>query len=148
MLTPRRKLVGRIGNTRRRTLQSAPDFDVSELETLFSAIGPKKDTSKKEKLHKIICSNPEKLHLTLNEFISIAESEVGSVTILYSMVKCFALALCFGEDPARCPCEQVTQTLLNFVRRFRKAHEENYKQAELEKKKGQKEVEMERGKGY
>ena len=41
----------------------------------------------------------------------------------------------------------VTQTLLNFVRLFRKAHEENYKQAELEKKKAQKEVEMERAKG-
>lgn len=41
----------------------------------------------------------------------------------------------------------VTATLLNFVRMFRKAHEENCKQAELEKKKAQKEAEMENGKG-
>ncbi|KAF7134492.1 hypothetical protein RHSIM_Rhsim08G0150800 [Rhododendron simsii] len=58
-----------------------------------------------------------------------------------------ALALYFGEDPARCPFEQVTATLLNFVRMFRKAHDENCKQAELEKKKVQKEADMEKAKG-
>ncbi|KAL2482429.1 Formin-like protein 20 [Forsythia ovata] len=58
-----------------------------------------------------------------------------------------ALALYFGEDPVRCPFEQVTATLSNFVRLFRKAHEENGKQAELEKKKAQKEAEMENAKG-
>lgn len=41
----------------------------------------------------------------------------------------------------------VTATLLNFVRLFKKAHEENLKQAELEKKKAQKEAEMENAKG-
>lgn len=41
----------------------------------------------------------------------------------------------------------VTATLLNFIRLFRKAHEENCKQAELEKKKAEKEAEMEKGKG-
>ena len=41
----------------------------------------------------------------------------------------------------------VTATLLNFVRLFRKAHEENVKQAELEKKKAGKEAEMEKAKG-
>lgn len=42
----------------------------------------------------------------------------------------------------------VTATLLNFVRMFRKAHEENCKQAELEKKKAQKEAaEMENAQG-
>lgn len=41
----------------------------------------------------------------------------------------------------------VTATLLNFVRLFRKAHEENLKQAELEKKKAAKEAEMEKAKG-
>ncbi|KAI3498438.1 hypothetical protein L1887_34213 [Cichorium endivia] len=40
-----------------------------------------------------------------------------------------------------------TQTLLNFVRLFRKCHEENLKQAELERKKAEKEVEMEKTKG-
>ena len=38
-------------------------------------------------------------------------------------------------------------TLLNFLRLFRKAHEENCKQAELEKKKAQKELEMEKAQG-
>lgn len=69
-----------------------------------------------------------------------------------------ALALYFGEDPARCPFEQgipvsfflflvsyiemiqwdasaVVSTLLNFVRMFKRAHEENCKQLEFEKKK-------------
>jgi hypothetical protein len=41
----------------------------------------------------------------------------------------------------------VTATLLNFVRLFRKAHEENCKQVELEKKKAEKEAEMEKAKG-
>lgn len=86
---------------------------------------------------------------TLKEFIGVAETEVASVTNLYSVVgrNADALALYFGEDPARCPFEQVTATLLNFVRMFRKAHDENCKQAELEKKKAQKEVEMEKAKG-
>ncbi|KAF2311289.1 hypothetical protein GH714_021536 [Hevea brasiliensis] len=91
----------------------------------------------------------EVFHKTLKEFISVAETEVASVTNLYSVVgrNADALALYFGEDPARCPFEQVTATLLNFVRLFRKAHEENLKQAELEKKKAEKEAEMEKAKG-
>lgn len=86
---------------------------------------------------------------TLKEFITVAETEVASVTNLYSVVgrNADALALYFGEDPARCPFEQVTVTLLNFVKLFRKAHEENIKQAELEKKKAEKEAEMEKAQG-
>ncbi|KAJ1438910.1 Tensin-type phosphatase domain [Sesbania bispinosa] len=86
---------------------------------------------------------------TLKGFITGAESEVTSLTNLYSVVgrNADALALYFGEDPARCPFEQVTTTLLNFIRLFRKAHEENCKQAELEKKKAVKEAEMEKAKG-
>ncbi|KAH1254652.1 Formin-like protein 20 [Glycine max] len=74
---------------------------------------------------------------TLKEFIAVAESEVVSVTNLYSVVgrNADALALYFGEDPSRCPFEQVTATLFNFTRLFLKAHEQNCKQAELEKKK-------------
>ncbi|KAI3673387.1 hypothetical protein L6452_39505 [Arctium lappa] len=91
----------------------------------------------------------EVFHKTLKEFIGVAEAEVTSVTNLYAVVgrNADALALYFGEDPARCPFEQVTQTLLNFVRLFRKSDEENLKQAELEKKKAAKEVEMEKAKG-
>ncbi|KAL3575193.1 hypothetical protein D5086_023294 [Populus alba] len=86
---------------------------------------------------------------TLKEFISVAETEVASVTSFYAVVgrNADALALYFGEDPARCPFEQVTATLLNFVRLFRKAHEENLKQAELERKKAEKEAEMEKARG-
>ncbi|CAI9283995.1 unnamed protein product [Lactuca saligna] len=91
----------------------------------------------------------EGFHRTLKEFIGQSEAEVTSVTNFYSIVgkNADALALYFGEDPARCPFEQATQTLLNFVRLFRKCHDENVKQAELEKKKAEKEVEMEKAKG-
>lgn len=82
---------------------------------------------------------------TLKEFIVGAGAEVRSLTTLYSGVgrNADALALYFGEDPARCPFEQVVATLINFVRMFRRAHEENCKQAELERKKAQKEAEKE-----
>ncbi|KAK4767923.1 hypothetical protein SAY87_003064 [Trapa incisa] len=86
---------------------------------------------------------------TLKGFIGFAEAEVASLTNLYQLVgrNADALALYFNEDPARYPFEQVTATLLNFVRLFRKSHEENCKQAELEKKKAAKEAEMEKAKG-
>ncbi|KAH1067271.1 hypothetical protein J1N35_032258 [Gossypium stocksii] len=83
---------------------------------------------------------------TLKEFLGFAESEVRSLALLYSSVgrNADALALYFGEDPARCPFEQVVSTLLNFVRMFVRSHEENCKQLELEKKKAQKEAENEK----
>ncbi|MBA0622509.1 hypothetical protein Godav_008044, partial [Gossypium davidsonii] len=102
---------------------------------------------------------------TLKEFLGFAESEVRSLALLYSSVgrNADALALYFGEDPARCPFEQATDllyvlsvanllstfpivvsTLLNFVRMFVRAHEENCKQLELEKKKAQKEADNEK----
>ncbi|KAL6598992.1 hypothetical protein ACP70R_045856 [Stipagrostis hirtigluma subsp. patula] len=79
--------------------------------------------------------------MTLKDFLIGAEAEVRSVTSLYSNVgrNADALALYFGEDPARCPFEQVVTTLQNFVRLFTRSHEENCKQLELEKKKAQKE---------
>ncbi|CAM8905311.1 unnamed protein product [Rhodiola kirilowii] len=85
----------------------------------------------------------------LKEFVGESEAEVAALTTLYSVVgrNADALAQYFGEDPARYPFEQVTATLLTFVRLFKKAHEENIKQAELEKKKAAKEAEMEKAKG-
>ncbi|KAI3971508.1 hypothetical protein MKW92_003080 [Papaver armeniacum] len=82
----------------------------------------------------------------LKDFLVVAEAEVRSLASLYSGVgrSADALALYFGEDPARCPFEQVVSTLLNFVRMFARAHEENCKQNELEKKKAQKEAESEK----
>lgn len=44
-------------------------------------------------------------------------------------------------------CHAVTATLLNFVRMFRKAYDENCKQDELERKRKQKEAEKEKAKG-
>ncbi|MCL7047583.1 hypothetical protein MKW94_030899 [Papaver nudicaule] len=84
----------------------------------------------------------------LKDFLVIAEAEVRSLASLYSGVgrSADALALYFGEDPARCPFEQVVSTLLNFVRMFVRSHEENCKQNELEKKKAQKEAENEKAK--
>ncbi|CAL5206283.1 unnamed protein product [Lathyrus oleraceus] len=78
----------------------------------------------------------------LKEFLSHAEAEVRSLAQLYANVgrNADALALYFGEDPARCPFEQVVSTLLNFVRMFIRAHDENCKQVEYEKKKADKEA--------
>nr|VDD34327.1 unnamed protein product [Brassica oleracea] len=86
---------------------------------------------------------------TLKEFISFAEDEVETVKSLYSDVGKNAdlLSCYFGENPKNCTFEQVTATLLNFIRLFKKAHEENVKQVELEKKKAAKEAEMEKAKG-
>ncbi|GMI81518.1 hypothetical protein HRI_001821100 [Hibiscus trionum] len=75
--------------------------------------------------------------LTLKEFLGFAETEVKSLALLYSSVgrNADALSLYFGEDPARCTFEQVVSTLLNFVRMFVRAHQENRKQIELESRK-------------
>nr|CAD1840175.1 unnamed protein product [Ananas comosus var. bracteatus] len=88
----------------------------------------------------------ETFRKTLKTFLNVAEAEVRALTSLYSNVgrNADALALYFGEDPARCPFEQVVSTLLNFVRMFIRAHNENCKQLELEKKKAQKEAENEK----
>ncbi|KAL3844083.1 hypothetical protein ACJIZ3_001486 [Penstemon smallii] len=79
----------------------------------------------------------------LKEFLGSAEAEVRSLASLYSGVgrNADALAFYFGEDPSRCPFEQVVSTLLNFVRMFLRAHDENCKQLEFEKKKAQTEAE-------
>ncbi|KAF3776136.1 Formin-like protein 6 [Nymphaea thermarum] len=83
---------------------------------------------------------------TLKEFIVCAEMEVQSLTSFYSAVgiSADALALYFGEDPARCPFEQVISTLSNFVRLFVAAHQENVKQLEFERKKAEKEAQKEK----
>ncbi|KAJ6758669.1 FORMIN-J [Salix koriyanagi] len=82
----------------------------------------------------------------LKVFLAFAESEVRSLASLYSSVgrNADALAFYFGEDPARCPFEQVVSTLLNFVRMFVRAHDENKKQLELEKKKAEKDAQNEK----
>ncbi|CAK9183313.1 unnamed protein product [Ilex paraguariensis] len=82
----------------------------------------------------------------LKEFLSFSEGEVRSLASLYSGVgrNVDALILYFGEDPSRCPFEQVISTILNFVRMFNKSHEENCKQLEFERKKAEKEASNEK----
>ncbi|KAK4486296.1 hypothetical protein RD792_008967 [Penstemon davidsonii] len=78
----------------------------------------------------------------LKSFLDTAEAEVRSLITLYSEVgrNADSLSQYFGEDPARCPFEQVTQTLAVFTKMFNKAHEENEQQADAEKKKLEKEA--------
>ncbi|XP_047329666.1 formin-like protein 18 [Impatiens glandulifera] len=85
---------------------------------------------------------------TLKEFLGFAEAEVRFLASLYSVVgkNADALALYFGEDPTKIPFEQVVATLLNFMRTFQRAHDENCKQIEVEKKKVEKETENEKKK--
>ncbi|XP_071699144.1 formin-like protein 17 [Rutidosis leptorrhynchoides] len=73
---------------------------------------------------------------SLKKFLSSAESEVKSLTSLYSLVgkSVDALILYFGEYPKHCPYEQVVTTLYAFMNMFNQAHEENCKQIEAEKK--------------
>ncbi|KAL4342294.1 hypothetical protein GQ457_08G004030 [Hibiscus cannabinus] len=79
----------------------------------------------------------DKFREKLKEFLCFAEAEVRSLASLYSGVgrNVDALILYFGEDPAKCSFEQVTSTLLNFVKMFNKANDENCKQLEQEMKK-------------
>ncbi|KAL2502214.1 formin-like protein 13 [Forsythia ovata] len=90
----------------------------------------------------------ENFRKALKEFLCFAEGEVRSLASLYSGVgrNVDALILYFGEDPSRCPFEQVVSTLFNFVRMFKQAHEENCKQLELEKRKAEKEAATEKQK--
>eukprot|EP00252_Welwitschia_mirabilis_P014797 TRINITY_DN3279_c0_g2_i1.p1 TRINITY_DN3279_c0_g2~~TRINITY_DN3279_c0_g2_i1.p1 ORF type:complete len:1110 (+),score=268.25 TRINITY_DN3279_c0_g2_i1:355-3684(+) len=82
----------------------------------------------------------------LKDFLHSAEAEVRGLTSLYSEVgqNADALARYFGEDPARCPFEQVVSTLVTFMAMFKRAHNENCKQEEFERKKAEKEGEKER----
>ncbi|KAL2472228.1 Formin-like protein 14 [Abeliophyllum distichum] len=78
----------------------------------------------------------------LKSFLDTAEAEVRSLIALYSEVgrNADSLSQYFGEDPARCPFEQVTQILVVFTKMFNKARDENEQQADVEKKKLEKEA--------
>ncbi|KAL9253335.1 Formin-like protein [Drosera capensis] len=79
----------------------------------------------------------EEFHKNLKVFLCSAEADVKSLALLYSAVgkNADALIIYFGEDPVKCSFEQVISTLLNFMRTFNHAHQENHKQMELDKKK-------------
>ncbi|XP_022967178.1 formin-like protein 14 isoform X2 [Cucurbita maxima] len=82
----------------------------------------------------------------LKIFLDTAEAEVRALISLYSEVgrNADSLSQYFGEDPARCPFEQVTQILIVFVKMFKKSREENERQADAEKRKIEKEAMKER----
>lgn len=90
----------------------------------------------------------ETFYKKLKEFLADAQAEGRSLALLYSSAgkSADSLAHYFGEDPVRCPFEQVVSTLLSFVKTFEKAHAENLKQAEQEKKRAQMEAEREKAK--
>ncbi|CAO2160799.1 unnamed protein product [Urochloa humidicola] len=77
----------------------------------------------------------------LKSFLDAAEAEVRSLISLYAEAgrNADSLAQYFGEDPARCPFEQVTSILVIFVNIFKKSRDENARNAEAEKKKLEKE---------
>lgn len=52
-----------------------------------------------------------------------------------------------SNNNVECSITAVTADLLNFVRLFKKAHEENVKQAELEKKEAAEDKKLKKGKG-
>ncbi|KAH7577438.1 hypothetical protein JRO89_XS01G0250700 [Xanthoceras sorbifolium] len=78
----------------------------------------------------------------LKNFLDTAEAEVRSLISLYTEVgrNADSLSQYFGEDPTRCPFEQVTQILFVFVKLFKKSREENERLADAEKKKLEKEA--------
>lgn len=93
-----------------------------------------------------VCQNDGAISLgfqkVLKTFLHTAEAEVRSLISLYSEVgrNADSLSQYFGEDPARCPFEQVVQILSVFTKMFKKAREENGLLAEAEKKKMEKEA--------
>lgn len=88
----------------------------------------------------------ETFYKKLKEFLADAQAEGRSLAFLYSTAgkSADSLAHYFGEDPVRCPFEQVVSTLLSFVKTFERAHAENLRQMELEKKRAEMEVEREK----
>jgi formin 2 len=70
-------------------------------------------------------------HQKLKEFRTIADTRVATVINPCCVVgkDADALVFYFGEDPYHYPFEKVAATLLKFVNMFKKAHEENVKQA-------------------
>lgn len=78
----------------------------------------------------------------LKSFLDTAEAEVRTLISLYTEVgrNADSLSQYFGEDPVRCPFEQVTQILAVFAKMFKKARDENEQQADAEKKRLEKEA--------
>ncbi|KAI3953816.1 hypothetical protein MKW98_017640 [Papaver atlanticum] len=132
------------------SLEAASKIQLKSLAEEMQAITDGLDKVNQEL---IACANDgpvsEVFQKTLTGFTEFAEAEVASLISFYSVAgkNADALVVYFGEEPAKYPFEQVTTTLLSFVQMFRKAHEENLKEAQVERKKAERENSMERAKG-
>ncbi|KAM0861498.1 hypothetical protein ACQ4PT_045847 [Festuca glaucescens] len=130
-------------------LEPASKIQLKELAEEMQAI-----TKGLEKVEQELASSEkdgpgsETFYKKLKEFLADAQAEGRSLALLYSSAgkSADSLAHYFGEDPVRCPFEQVVSTLLSFVKTFERAHAENLRQAELEKKRAQMEAEREKAK--
>ncbi|GKV10558.1 hypothetical protein SLEP1_g21902 [Rubroshorea leprosula] len=92
------------------------------------------------------------LQKVLKNFLDTAGAEISSHFAVWSPVgyilvvfflhsrNADLLSQYYGEDPAPCPFEHVTQILVVFVKMFKKAREENERLADAEKKKLEKEA--------
>lgn len=128
-------------------LEPASKIQLKELAEEMQAI-----TKGLEKVEQELASSEkdhpetEIFYRKLKEFLADAQAEGRSLALLYSTAgkSADSLAHYFGEDPVRCPFEQVVSTLLSFVKMFERAHAENVKQMELEKKRAQAEAEREK----
>ncbi|KAL4564920.1 hypothetical protein LXL04_028996 [Taraxacum kok-saghyz] len=88
-----------------------------------------------------------KFREALKSFLDSVDAQLPPLTSLFNEVtRCAdSLAAYFGEDPSRSPWEQVVTSLLRFIVKFKKAHEENNKWADDEMKKLEAVVEEEGG---
>ncbi|CAI9261120.1 unnamed protein product [Lactuca saligna] len=63
----------------------------------------------------------------LQNFLDSANAQLQTLSSFYSNVGRYidSLPLYFGEDPSRCPWEQVISTLVRFIEMFKRAHDQN-----------------------
>ncbi|WOL08643.1 formin-like protein 17 [Canna indica] len=80
----------------------------------------------------------------LEEFLVIARAEVSSLTSLHSEVlrNVDAMAIYFGEDPARCQRKEVLSKLFEFTRMLQRAARENCQRVEMERNQSLKKTQL------
>ncbi|KAL7601474.1 hypothetical protein Lser_V15G22603 [Lactuca serriola] len=81
----------------------------------------------------------------LKSFLDSADDQLPPLTSSFNEVAQYAdsLAVYFGEDPSHVPWEQVITSLVRFIVKFKKAHNENIQWEDSEKKKLEKVVKEE-----
>uniref|UniRef100_A0A1J3D5Z8 Formin-like protein n=1 Tax=Noccaea caerulescens TaxID=107243 RepID=A0A1J3D5Z8_NOCCA len=111
-----------------------PKILADEMQAINKGLGNVKEELSSSEEDGSISSNFNEI---VKEFLHYAEAEVRSLASFFSEVgrNVDSLIRYFGEDPAKYHFEKVVSTLLDFVRLFNRAHEENRKQVEAEAKK-------------